>query len=163
MNSQNLHRVKLSGFTLLEQIIVLALTTILVLIGFTSILNFQNLIAKIKEVSAKDRSIYLLHDALENDFRKSELIKWDGVLIIENAEGGIRYQFESTCLIRQTKIELDTFRFIANDIRVKAINENLKMVESISFNLSDNKQSYKMSLIKKYPEYKIWEYTHYGN
>jgi len=157
------YRNKLPGFTLLEQIIVLALTTILVLIGFTAVLNFQQLIVKVRDNAGKDRSVYLLHNVLENDIRNSETIGWDGGLNIGKATGTVRYEFGNVFLIRETTEAIDTFRFVASDVAISGINGNEALVESISFNLSDDIQSYKMSFLKKYPDYKLWEATEYGN
>lgn len=160
-----LKRDSFPGFTLLEQIIVLALTTILVLIGFTAVLNFQQLIVKVRDNAGKDRSVYLLHDVLENDFRNSESIGWDGRrLNIEKATGTtVRYEFGNLCLIRESTEAIDTFRFAASDVAISAINGNDAFVGAISFNISDQIQSYKMSFFKKYPDYKIWEAIEYGN
>ena len=163
MKYLKIYRTKLPGFTLLEQIIVLALTTILVLIGFTAVLNFQQLMMKVRDNAGKDRSVYLLHDVMENDFRNSETIGWDGGLNIEKTTGTVRYEFGNLCLIRQSTEATDTFRFVANDVAILGVNGNDAMIESISFNLSDQIQSYKMSFIKKYPEYKVWEAREYGN
>jgi hypothetical protein len=155
---------ELPGFTLHEQIIVLALTTILVLIGFTAVLNFQQLILKVRDNAGKDRSIYLLHDAIENDIRNSESIDWDHrSLNIEKTTGRVRYEFGNIFLIRETPEAIDTFRFVALDVTISGVNGNDNLVEAISFNLSDQIQSYKMSFLKKYPDYKIWEATEYGN
>lgn len=164
MKYLKIDRIKFPGFTLLEQIIVLALTTILVLIGFTAVMNFQQLIMKVRENAGKDRTVYLLQDVLENDFRNSESIGWDGrSLNIEKATGIVRYDFENLYLIRETTEAIDTFRFAANDVVISEVNGNDALVETISFNLSDQIQSYKMSFLKKYPDYKVWEVREYGN
>jgi len=158
-----LHRNKLPGFTLLEQIIVLALTTILVLIGFTAVLNFQKLLLKVRDNAAKDRNVYLLHEVLESDLRACVSAGWDGGLNIEKQTGTVRYEFENLFLIRQSKEAIDTFRFVTTDVAVTGVNGNNKLVEAISFNLTDQIQSYKMSFTKKYPDYKVWEMSEYGN
>jgi Tfp pilus assembly protein PilE len=164
MKCPKINRIKLPGFTLLEQIIVLALTTILVLIGFTAVLNFQQLIVKVRDNAGKDRSVYQLHGVLENDFRNSESIGWNGSgLNIEKTTGAVRYEFGNLFLIRETTDAIDTFRFVANDITISGVNGNNALVETISFNLSDQIQIYKMSFLKKYPDYKVWEVTEYGN
>jgi len=158
-----LKRGSLPGFTLLEQIIVLALTTILVLIGFTAVLNFQHLIVKVRDNAGKDRSVYLLHNVLENDLRDSESVDWDGALNIEKTTGKVRYKFGNACLVRETPEAVDTFRFVVSDVAIAGVNGNNALVEAVSFNISDQIQSYKMSFIKKYPDYKIWEVVEYGN
>lgn len=164
MKCQNINKISLPGFTLLEQIIVLALTTILVLIGFTAVLNFQQLIVKVRDNAAKNRSVYLLHDVLENDFRNSESISWDGIrLNIDKVTETVRYEFGNLCLIREATEAIDTFRFAANDVAISGVKGNSALVEAISFNISDQIQSYRMSFSKKYPEYKIWEAMEYGN
>jgi len=156
-------RKKMPGFTLMEQIVVLALTTILVLIGFTAILNFQRLLMNVRENAGKDRSVYLFRNVLEDDFRSSETIGWDGGLNIVKEEGTVRYQFEKLCVIRETAEAVDTFRFAASDVVISGVNGNKTLVEAISFKLSDDIQFYKMSFLKKYPDYKIWEVSAYGN
>ena len=163
MKLQQIYKNKIPGFTLLEQIIVLALTTILVLIGFTAVLNFQQLIVKVRDNAGKDRSAYLLRTVLENDFRDSETIGWDGGLTIEKETGKVRYEFGNVCLVRITTQATDTFRFVASDVAISGINGNEALVEAFSFNLSDPVQSYKMSFFKKYPDYKVWEVVEYGN
>ena len=163
MKKQLFHRNKLPGFTLLEQIIVLALTTILVLIGFTAVLNFQKLLLRVKDNAAKDRSVYLFHQVLEGDLKASVAARWDGGLNIEKPTGAVRYEFENLFLIRQSKEAIDTFRFVATDMTVTGVNGNNKLVEAISFNITDQIQTYKMSFIKKYPDYKVWELSEYGN
>ena len=157
------HRDKLPGFTLLEQIIVLALTTILVLIGFTAVLNFQKLLLRVRDNAAKDRSVYLFHQVLDSDLRASGSAGWDGGINIEKPTGTVRYEFENLFVIRQSKEAIDTFRFVATDVAVTGVNGNNKLVEQISFNLSNQIQSYKMSFTKKYPDYKVWEMSEYGN
>jgi prepilin-type N-terminal cleavage/methylation domain-containing protein len=161
--SVNRKRNRLRGFTLIEQIVVLALTTILVLIGFTAILNFQNLLVKVRENAGKDRVVYLLRNVMENDLRNCELVSWDGRLNIEEANGTIRYQFDKSFLIRQSAEVTDTFRFATSNVEISGVNGNNDLVESISFNLSDDIEFYKMSFLKKYPEYKIWEFNTFGN
>jgi Tfp pilus assembly protein PilE len=164
MKIQKVYKDKIPGFTLLEQIIVLALTTILVLIGFTAVLNFQQLIVRVRDNAAKDRSVYLLHGILENDFRNSETIGWDGTgLNIENSTGKVRYEFTNLCLIREASETIDTFRFAVSDMAISNVDGTKALVEAISFNLSDQIQSYKMSFLKKYPDYKLWEASEYGN
>jgi len=163
MNCLKPYRNSLPGFTLLEQIIVLALTTILVLIGFTAVLNFQQLMVRVRDNAGKDRSVYLLHDVLENDFRDSETIGWDGNLNIKKTTGTVRYEFANACLVRETTDAIDTFRFVASDVAISAVNGNKALIEAFSFNITDQIQSYKMSFVKKYPEYKLWEAIEYGN
>lgn len=164
MKIQKVYKDKIPGFTLLEQIIVLALTTILVLIGFTAVMNFQQLIVRVRDNAAKDRSVYLLHGILEKDFRNSETIDWDGTgLNIENSAGKVRYDFTNLCLIREATESVDTFRFVVSDMTISNVDGNKALLEAISFNLSDQIQSYKMSFLKKYPDYKLWEASEYGN
>lgn len=164
MKYLKINRIKLPGFTLLEQIIVLALTTILVLIGFTAILNFQQLIVKVRDNAGKDRSVYLLDAAIEHDIRNSESISWDGSgLNIRKATGMVRYEFGNLYLIRETSLVTDTFRFVASDVAISGVKGNDTLIEAISFKLSDQIQKYKMSFIKKYPDYKVWEAMEYGN
>jgi Tfp pilus assembly protein PilE len=163
MGNIKIDRFKLPGFTLLEQIIVLALTTILVLIGFTAVLNFQQLIVKVRDNAGKDRSVYLLHIALENDFRNSESIAWDGGLNIEKTNGNIRYEFGNSFLVRETQEVTDTFRFVTSDMTISGVNGNEALVEAIAFNISDQIQTYKMSFFKEYPDYKVWGASEYGN
>ena len=158
-----IHGHKLPGFTLLEQIIVLTLTTILVLIGFTAILNFQQLMTKVRGNAQKDRSVYLLHDALENDFRDSESIGWDGGLNLEKTTGKVRYEFENLFLVRETTEATDTFRFITSDVILSGVNGHEALVKAFTFNLSDQIQSYNMSFFKEYPDYKIKEMMENGN
>jgi type II secretory pathway pseudopilin PulG len=154
---------QLPGFTLLEQIIVLALTTILVLIGFTAILNFQQLMAKVRANAQKDRSVYLLQLSLENDFRDAVTIGWEDGLNLEKDTVTIRYEFENTYLIRQTIGKTDTFHFVINDVSVSKVKDKEDLVETIAFKLSDPIQSYKMTFFKEYPDYKIWEEKEDGN
>ena len=142
---------------------MLALTTILVLIGFTAVLNFQQLIVKVRDNAGKDRSVYLLHDVIENDFRDSETIGWDGALNIKKTTGIVRYEFGNVCLVRETTEAIDTFRFAASDVSISVVNGNKSLVGAFSFNLTDQIQSYKMSFLKTYPEYKLWEAIEYGN
>ncbi len=164
MKNLKIYRNKIPGFTLLEQIIVLALTTILVLIGFTAVLNFQQLIVRVRDNVGKDRSVYLLYTVMENDFRNSETIGRDGSgLNIEKSTGAVRYEFGNVCLIRETTEAIDTFRFVTSDVAISNVSGNKALVEAISFNLSDQVQSYKMSFLKKYPDYKLWEAIEYGN
>lgn len=163
MKYLQVYKNKLPGFTLLEQIIVLALITILVLIGFTAVLNFQKLLLKVRDNAAKDRSVYLFHQVLDSDLRAGGSAGWDGGLNIEKPTGTVRYEFENLYLIRQCKEAIDTFRFVATDVIVTGVYGNNKLVEEISFNLTDQIQTYKMSFTKKYPAYKVWENTEYGN
>jgi len=156
-------RNKIPGFTLLEQIIVLALTTILVLIGFTAVLNFEHLLVRVRDNAGKDRSVYLFHNVLENDLRDAESVEWDGALNIGKTTGKVRYEFGNVCLVRETPEAVDTFRFVVSDVAITGVNGNNSLVEAISFNLSDQIQSYKMSFLKKYPDYKLWEVAEYGN
>lgn len=163
MKILKLYQTRFPGFTLLEQIIVLALTSILVLIGFTAVLNFQQLTVKVRDNAGKDRSVYLLDAAIEHDIRNSESISWDGSgLNIRKATGMVRYEFGNLC-IRETTLATDTFRFVASDVAISGVKGNDTLIEAISFNLSDQIQKYKMSFIKKYPDYKVWEAMEYGN
>lgn len=154
---------KIPGFTLIEQILVLALTTILVLIAFTAVMNFQQLITKVRNNAQSDRNIYLFNNVLQNDFREAENIQWDGELTIKKPAEGIKYQFEKECILRETEASTDTFRFAANDLMVSAAEENNFLVEELSFNLVSDAESYRMNFIKKYPEYIKWENKKYGN
>jgi type II secretory pathway pseudopilin PulG len=154
---------QLSGFTLLEQIIVLALTTILVLIGFTAILNFQQLMAKVRANAQKDRNVYLLQLALENDFRDAVTIGWEDGLNLEKDSGTVRYEFENTYLIRQATEKTDTFHFVTSDVSVSKVKDNEALVETIAFKVIDPIQSYKMTFFKEYPDYKIREEKEDGN
>lgn len=154
---------QLPGFTLLEQIIVLALTTILVLIGFTAILNFQQLMAKVRENAQKDRSVYLLQTALENDFRDAVSIGWEDGLNLKKDTGTVRYEFENTYLVRQTTEHTDTFHFETSELSLSRVKGNENLVETIAFKLSDPTQSYKMTFFKEYPDYKIMEEMEDGN
>lgn len=154
---------KLPGFTILEQIIVLALTTIIVLIGFTAVLNFKQLIANVRDNAQKDRSVYLLQLALENDFRDAESIGWDDGLSLEKTTGTVRYEFENSYVIRQTTEVTDTFHLAASEVTLSKVEGNEALVETIAFNLTDQIQTYKMSFFKEYPDYKIREEMEDGN
>lgn len=153
----------LPGFTILEQIVVLALTAILVLIGFTAILNFQRLILKIRDNAGKDRSVYLLNAVLENDFRNSETVGWDESLNIEKASQLVKYKFGNQYLIRETTEAVDTFRFNTSDLKISGINGKYTLVEAFSFSISTGDQLYKLAFSKEYQDFKIWEVNKYGN
>jgi|GEM_PF-1862106 len=153
----------LKGFTLMEQLVVMALTAILVLMGFTAILNFHRLVAKVRDNAIKDRNVYFFRDVMESDFRDSEKIGWDGELYMKKKETSIRYQFNDSFIIREAQESRDTFRFSPGDIQRQGANGNDSLLESISFNLRDELQSYRMTFFKQYPDYKIWEAQEYGN
>lgn len=154
---------RVPGFTLVEQILIMALTTILILIGFTAVMNFQQLITKVRNNAQSDRDIYLFTNVLQNDFTRSENILWDGELKIKKPEEVIKYQFGKEYILRETEALTDTFKFYANDLSVVESEVNSGLVEELSFNLVSNAESYRKNFIKKYPEYIKWEYKEYGN
>jgi prepilin-type N-terminal cleavage/methylation domain-containing protein len=163
LNHIKSNRNSLQGFTLIEQIIVLALTAFVALISFTVILNFQQLLGKIQANSQIDRSLYHLHFALDNDFRNSTRVAWDGGLNVSKLSQAVRYDFEKQYIIRETKESIDTFRFAASDLKYAGVSGNDSIIEAFSFRISIGDQHYNLEFIKAYPENIIWELNNYGN
>lgn len=156
-------RKNLEGFTLMEQILVLALTTILVLIGFTAVLNINRLMGKVRENAAIDRSIYLLNQVIDNDIRNAETLNWDGALRCKKNIGPVSYAFEDSCLLRISEEATDSFQFVTSGLEIKTYKDNPHLVEQITFILSSPNQEFRMSFFKPYPEFKIMEEINHGN
>jgi prepilin-type N-terminal cleavage/methylation domain-containing protein len=157
------YKKKIQGFTLIEQIIVLALSGLVALISFAAFMNFQRLIVKVQASSAIDRSIYHLHSVLENDFRNSSKITWDGQLHISKISQTVRYDFGDQYLIRESSESIDTFRFDVKDLSYTGLGGKDLFIESLSFEIIGNDQHYKMEFIKEYPEYIKWGLNNYGH
>lgn len=147
----------IKGFTLMEQILVLALTTILVLIGFTAVLNMNRMMDKVRKNASGDRNLYLLQQAMDQDVRNAESVSWDGILQCEKTNELISYAFEDSLLLRISEATTDTFSFVTSDLEITAVKDNPHLVEYITFNLSAQHQAYKMSFFKEYPDFKIME------
>jgi prepilin-type N-terminal cleavage/methylation domain-containing protein len=151
------YRSKVQGFTLLEQIVVLALTSFVALIGFTALMNFQRLILRIQKNASADREVYQLNTALNNDFRNSLKVSWDGSLSISKPSQEIKYEFSGKYIIRETKEVLDSFRLSAIDINVSGLNRDESLVKSFSFIVKNGDQKYLLKFIKEYTENELWE------
>jgi prepilin-type N-terminal cleavage/methylation domain-containing protein len=157
MMGLKLCRDKVQGFTLLEQIVVLALTSFVALIGFIALMNFQRLILLIQRNASEDREVYQLNTALNNDFRNSLKIIWDGSLTICKPSQEIRYEFNGNYIIRETKEVLDSFRLYAIDINVTGLKTDESIVKYFSFTVKNGDQRFQLKFLKEYTESELWE------
>lgn len=154
---------RLNGFTLMEQIVVLALTSLLTLIGYTAIMNFQQLTRKIRNNAEQDRTIYLLSTTLENDFKNSESVNWNEGLEFHGLSEPVGYTFEKQSVLRKSSASVDTFRLVISDIAWTKLSAQSDLINAFSFVINSESEAYRFSFFKEYPEYKLWEINEYGN
>jgi len=161
-NQTNIYR-RLKGFTLMEQIIAIALTSLLLLIGFTAVMNFNRLFRQIRLNANKDRSVLFLETQLTNDWHASNEIRWDDQLTLKKAFSTITYQFEPEYIVRSYDMQSDTFRLSSRELNIKEVTGTKGLVRTLSFQVPTTNEQYTIQLTKEYPQFKQWEARGYGD
>ncbi|WP_169737685.1 pilus assembly FimT family protein [Prolixibacter bellariivorans] len=154
---------KLKGFTLMEQLIAIALTSLLLLIGFTAVMNFNRLFRQIRLNAGEDRSVLLLETQLANDWQACNEARWDEQLTLKKAFSTITYQFEPEYIVRSYDMQSDTFRLSSRELNINEVSGTKGLVRTLSFQVPTTNEQYTIQLTKEYPQFKQWEARGYGD
>ncbi|GET22015.1 hypothetical protein JCM18694_22610 [Prolixibacter denitrificans] len=147
----------------MEQLIAIALTSLLLLIGFTAVMNFNRLFRGIRLNASEDRSVLLLETQLTNDWHTSNEIRWDDQLTLKKAFSTITYQFEPKYIVRSYDAHVDTFRLSNRELNIKEVTGIRGLVRTLSFQIPTTNEHYTIQLTKDYPQFKQWEARGYGD
>ena len=154
---------KLKGFTLMEQLIAIALTSLLLLIGFTAVMNFNRLFRQIRLNAGEDRNVLLLETQLTNDWRMSNEVWWDDQLTLKKAFSTVTYQFGPEYIVRSYDMQSDTFRLGSRELNIGEVTGTKGLVRTLSFQMPTTNEQYTIQLTKDYPQFKQWEARGYGD
>jgi len=147
----------------MEQIIAIALTSLLLLIGFTAVMNFNRLFRQIRLNASEDRNVLLLETQLTNDWHASNEAWWDDQLTLKKAFSTIIYQFEPKYIVRRYGAHVDTFRLSSRELNIGEVTGTKGLVHNLSFQIPTTNEQYTIQLTKEYPQFKQWEARGYGD
>ena len=142
---------RISGFTLLEAIIALTLTSLLTLLVFAGIRFYHNLFVKIRHTGEVQTAINQLQTVLRNDTEKSKELFFDEFLYCNNEYGTINYMFLENAIVRNTEISSDTFRINYRQPEFVYSERLENMITGITIPCYNEELVFMVSAIKKYP------------
>ena len=140
-----------SGFTLLEAIIALTLTSLLTLLVFAGIRFYHNLFVKIQRTGEVQTAINQLQTVLRNDTEKSKELFFDEFLYCSNEDGTINYMFLENAIVRNSDISSDTFRINYRQPEFVYSERLENMITGITIPCYNEELVFMVSVIKKYP------------
>lgn len=128
---------KLKAFTILELIVALAISSVLISIGYYSVLvvfkMFKGNVSQSQEITA----YYLFKKTLDNDFRRCDFAgegsDSPGLLLRSVKDSNrIAYEFRKNYIIRQMNNAVDTFHIQTSEFETGFYSNNIKLIKHIS-------------------------------
>ena len=100
----------LKGFTIIELLVAMALTSIIMMLGMATISHFIRFFNEIKKNSERQTAIIQFYEVLNHDVNRSEKVFWDEKIICINTDQTISYQFNKEFIVRSINQNYDTLR-----------------------------------------------------
>lgn len=140
---------KVSGFTLLEAMVSILLSSLLVLFTFSIYSNFNQYYFIYTQQTDRLNTIVNFRKTFNNDWNNALLVKGsDEELLLTNKEKLVRYEFQDSIVVRNGNVRT-TFALIPKDVSVER-ELNSENVTKIKLELENNNQSFLFSSSKNY-------------
>src|ERR1700744_642386 len=155
MNRTSIHR-KWRGFTLMEVVVTLAVTSVLFVLGSYVYLVVSARFRKIREDQRFYASFYLFRSALRRDYREAGYA-WrgpedaDNVLLLQRGDTVIRYGVTSAYITRALPGRTDTFHLGARLDRVYYYNETIHLITGLRLVHLYGSQTWYTDLERQFP------------
>lgn len=147
-------RRKINGFTLLEAMVSLMISTLLVAYAFGLYLDFSRSYNQFEEKNSRLFELMQLKDNLSSDWFKSRIPKAKGnILFLEDEITGknIQYEFLEGSIVRY-KVRPDTFKFSVEEANYSYLNVDSNVLNELELEIESNKQKYTISLSKEHDQ-----------
>ena len=140
---------KVSGFTLLEAMVSILLSSLLVLFTFSIYGNFNQYYFIYTQQTDRLNTTVNFRKTFNNDWNNALLVKGsDEELLLTNKEKLVRYEFQDSIVVRNGNVRT-TFTLIPKDISIER-ELNSENVTKIKLELENNNQSFLFSSSKNY-------------
>ena len=144
----NSYQVK--GFTLMEAVLAMMLSSLLVLLALSAIRYYTLLFADIQSRGETQSEIRMLQNALDEDARQSEQIKFNEELIFIGPQEVI-YQFQDEMIIRIQDLSVDTFSVDYRYPQIQFSKQIPGLIEKLTIRCLNEKAVFPVNIIKEYP------------
>jgi prepilin-type N-terminal cleavage/methylation domain-containing protein len=142
---------RLRGFTLLEAIIVMLISSLLVLFALAGIRYYSVLFVNIQDRSEVQTDIRMLQNALNDDVRQNEKIEYDEDLIFISYTENVRYQFDDNRIVRIQELISDTFKLKYQEPAIKFSKRVPGLVEEVTIRCVNEDEMFPVNVTKQYP------------
>ena len=145
------YKTRLKGFTILEAIISMVLTSLLVLLALAAIRYYQRLFWNVQRTGTTQTEINLFHTALNQDMQRALKVVFDSDLVCLSGDREVRYQFLKEKIVRNSMLAIDTFHIKYTPPLILPSPEVNDLVGQITVGCYNGEALYPVCVIKKYP------------
>lgn len=143
-------RKKIEGFTLLEAMVSLLLTTLLVALAFGVYINFSKSYSIFDKSTTRLTELLQFKNALSSDWFKSDHPMGNEAyldLLDEQKNELITYEINDDWIVRKSWVN-DTFQISVKEMEFSYLNKQEEIIEKISIEFEKNSQLYEVTLRK---------------
>lgn len=143
---------KIKGFTLLEAMVSLLISTLLVAFAFGLYLDFSKSYNQFDESNTRLYELMMFKNSLTSDWFKARVPKTkENFLLLKDQLKGtnVQYEFLDESIVRH-KDRLDTFQVGVRELKYNYLNKESNVLNRLDLEIESNKQKYTISLNKEY-------------
>ncbi len=141
---------KIPGFTLLEAMVAVMLTSFLVLLTFQIYMNFNQTYFALENTTNNLNELLLFKGAIDRDWYDTyHPTKQEETLVLDKNKQEVRYTFEEEWIIREA-VRKDTFKILVKELEFVELGEGSGVLEKVKLTLEKNKQEYFITLDKNH-------------
>lgn len=142
----------IKGFTILEAIIAMMLTSMLAVLVISGIGFYQKMFGVVVESGEKQREIDLFYQSFKTDLSKSRVVNYEGEIIMNFDDGtSVFYQFHENMIVKSSVVTVDTF-FISSSLgEIRMLNNSEELTEFVEIQCLNGNLVFPLSFLKTYP------------
>jgi prepilin-type N-terminal cleavage/methylation domain-containing protein len=144
---------RIKAFTLLELVVVMAITSFIVVAGYFAYSSSQKRLAVFRSLSENKTDLTELGFLLKKDFEECESVSLSSprkVALKQYNSADIIYAFEEDAVFRSTDQQRDTFLIPVKNVVAKNLEINPFYLESLSIFLKSSTNDVSLSCQKNY-------------
>ena len=134
----------------MEAVLAMMLSSLLVLLALSAIRYYTLLFADIQSRGETQSEIRMLQNALDEDARQSEQIKFNEELIFIGPQEVI-YQFQDEMIMRIQDLSVDTFSVDYRYPQIQFSKQIPGLIEKLTIRCLNEKAVFPVNIIKEYP------------
>ncbi len=154
---------RLSSFTLVEVLAVIAISSIVVSLTVATFINFNKEYSLLSHANNKAASIFSLFVWLNNDLDEAFEIKApeSNKLLIRKRDNYVNYFIKEDMVVRKDTLSADTIKVSVQDFSLGFL-ENSEWVQTVSFTIKFQTHDYDYIYFKEYYPGNILSNEKYG-
>lgn len=142
---------KLSGFTLIELVVVMGLTSIVVGIIYSIFSIISTQFQNNQSSSTQYNELSLFRMMMNEEFRTSDSIHFQNhILVLHQADSTIQYTMDEQSIIREINGRIDSLAVNVYDVQMIAHPKKTTLIQQAEFHIQTDTDSLRLIFYKNY-------------